>query len=157
MAQEDLKKHILAMSHAQDFTQACLEWHLVNIYLTEEWDNCPCGQDIKEHCEIANRVTGAQTFVGNVCINRFIPLNTATLFAGLKRIRANRVANVNEDLIAHAEARGFLFPKESVFLRQTARKRSLSEKQLAWKEKINRRILEGIVVRHLPPRKPKDD
>lgn len=154
MAQEDLKKHILALSQAQDFTQACKEWRLIGIYLTEEWDYCPCGQEIKEHCEIANRTTGAETFVGNVCINRFIPLNTATLFAGLKRIQANRTANVNEDLIAHAEARGLLFPNEGAFLRQTARKRILSTKQLAWKEKINRRILEGIVVRHLPPRKP---
>jgi len=105
-----------------------------------------------EHCEIANRVTGNQTFVGNVCINRFLNLDTATLFGGLKRIRKDASANANERLIAYAESKGFLFENEAAFLRSTARKRGLSEKQLAWKEKISRRILEQIVVRKLPCR-----
>lgn len=77
---------------------------------------------------------------------------TTTLFAGLKRIQANRGANVNEDLLVYAEARGFLFPNESAFLRSTAHRRNLSVKQIAWKEKINRRIVSGIVVPNLPQR-----
>ena len=147
--QEALKAHILSLSRSTIFEVACQEWVLDGVYVTEEWDNCPCGQDIKEHCEIANRVTGAHTFVGNVCINRFINLGTAPLFSGLKRIRDDISANANEALIRYAQSKGFLFEKELDFLLQTARKRKLSEKQLAWKEKINRRILNGIVVQKL--------
>ena len=151
-SQESLKAHILSLSRSEVFETAVQEWRLAGVYLTEEWDNCPCGQEIKEHCEISNRLTGQCTFVGNVCINRFVDLGTAPIFAGLKRIRDDLGANANEALIAYALSKGFLYDKEPAFLRQTTRKRILSAKQLAWKEKINRRILEGIVVRKLPPR-----
>ncbi|HSC86358.1 MAG TPA: hypothetical protein VLC09_03780 [Polyangiaceae bacterium] len=150
--QEALKAHILSLSKSQVFEAACREWALAGIYITEEFDSCPCGQDIKEHCEITNRITGAQTFVGNVCINRFMAMETETLFAGLKRIQKDLSANANEALIAYANRKGYLFERELAFLLQTARKRNLSVKQVEWKEKINRRILEGIVVRKLPGR-----
>lgn len=155
MGQEALKEHILALSYSRDFFIACKEWDFVGAYVTEEFDQCPCGQDIKEHCEIRNRVTGNQTYVGNVCIGRFLGMERRDrLFAGLKRIKADLSANANEDLIAYAYSKGFIFPNELPFLRQTARKRILSDRQLAWKEKINRRILAGIVVNRLPPHKP---
>jgi hypothetical protein len=149
-SQEALKAHILSFSVSDVFVQACKEWKLAFIYKTEELDHCPCGQPIKEHCEIANRYNGARTFVGNVCINRFLRLETATLFSGLRRIQEDRTANTNVDLIHYANERGFLYPGEFAFLLSTARKRLLSDKQLAWKEKINRRIIEQIVVRRLP-------
>ena len=150
VSQQVLKGHILGLSQATDFAVACTEWSLVNIYVTDDFDSCPCGHEIKEHCEIANRFTRSETFVGNVCIKRFMNLDTGTLFAGLKRICACNTANANAALIAYAETRGFLFPNEALFLRSTARKRSPSAKQLAWKEKINRRIIKEIVVRKLP-------
>jgi len=50
-------------------------------------------------------------------------------------------------VISYAEERGYLFDKEPAFLRSTVKKRDLSESQLAWKEKINRRILNQTVVR----------
>lgn len=106
--------------------------------------------EIKEHCEIRNRETGRHTFVGNVCINRFIDLGNAPIFAGLRKIRSDIGANANMALIAYAESKGFLFQKEVGFLVDTSRKRNLSVKQRAWKEKINRRIVEGILVRTLP-------
>lgn len=145
-----MKSHILSLSQSPAFEEACQEWQLAGIYVTENWDNCPCGQDIKEHCEISNKVTGYHTFVGNVCINRFIYLGTATLFGGLRRLRKDPSANANEALISYAQSRGFLYDKEPEFLLRTARKRNLSAKQLAWKKKISRRILEGIVVQRLP-------
>ena len=86
MSAEDLKLHILDLSRSPVFEVACHEWTLVGIYITEDFDHCPCGKEIKEHCEIANRFTSNETFVGNVCISRFIDLGAAPLFAGLKRV-----------------------------------------------------------------------
>ena len=144
---ERLKEHILPLSRSQVFDLARREWKLVRIEISEEIDYCPCGQEIREHCFIHNGETGETTFVGNVCINRFIGIDTGTLFDGLKRIRRDLAANANEALIRHAQEAGYLYEKEFDFLMDTARKRKLSEKQLAWKKKINRRILEKIVVR----------
>jgi hypothetical protein len=65
----------------------------------------------------------------------------------LKRIAKDPTANANSDLIEHAMRMGYLYgEKEYTFLKKTVRKRILSEKQLAWKVKINRRIIAQTVV-----------
>ena len=145
---EHLKAHILPLSVSQVFDVARTEWDLIAVEISEEFDNCPCGQDIKEHCYIGNRLNGNATYVGNVCINRFIQIDTGNLFDGLKRIAADNDANANHDLIEHAYRMGYLFgEKEYTFLKQTARKRNLSAAQIAWKQKINRRIIAQTIVR----------
>ena len=144
---EQLKAHIIPLSVASNFEAARQEWDLVGVEISDEWDNCPCGQDIKEHCYIRNRLNGNSTYVGNVCINRFIQISTGNLFDGLKRIAQDDTANANIDLIEHAYRMGYLYSeKEHRFLLQTARKRVLSQAQLDWKRKINRRILAQTIV-----------
>ncbi len=143
---ERLKAHILPLSRAQNFELARREWSLIGIEVSEEFDNCPCGQEIKEHCFIRNSETGNTTYVGNVCINRFIGIDTGNLFAGLRRIAQDSSANANEDLIVHAYKLGYIYESECKFLMETKHKRKLSSKQVAWKEKINRRITNKTVV-----------
>ncbi|MBS0179163.1 MAG: hypothetical protein JSR20_10430 [Nitrospira sp.] len=143
---ERLKAHILPLSRAKVFDVARTEWRLVAVEISEEFDNCPCGQEIKEHCYIKNSVTEHETYVGNVCINRFIGIDTGNLFGGLRRIAENDTTNANADVIEYANERGFLYDKEYEFLMSTRLKRTLSDKQKAWKRKINRRILNKIVV-----------
>ncbi len=144
---ERLKAHILPLSKAKDFEQARKEWDLIGIEVSEEFDNCPCGKEIKEHCYIRNRLNGSTTYVGNVCINRFIGISTGNLFEGLKRIIEDETANPNKDLIEHAFRFGYIFDNEYKFLMQTRLKRNLSPKQLEWKRKINVRIKNKAVVR----------
>jgi hypothetical protein len=144
---EKLRSHILPLSAAKNFGEALGEWTLIGIEVSEEFDNCPCGQQIKEHCYIENRVNGNKTYVGNVCINRFLGINTGNLFDGLKRIKEDISANANAELIEHAYKFGYIFESEYGFLIRTRLKRKLSDKQLAWKQKINRRILNATVVR----------
>ncbi|MBE0703491.1 MAG: hypothetical protein IH582_10030 [Afipia sp.] len=142
-----LKAHILPLSHSDRFEVARTEWDLVSVEITGEVDNCPCGQEIKEHCYITNRITGESTYVGNVCINRFIGIDTGSLFDGLKRIANDPYANANLDVIEHGRKLGFIYYSEYDFLVETRRKRKLSPKQLEWKRKINRRIIQQISVR----------
>lgn len=147
-----LSAHILPLSVSQDFNIARTEWELVGVEVSEEFDNCPCGQAIKEHCFIRNRLTLRATYVGNVCINRFMQIETGNLFDGLKRIAKNDTANANHDLIEHAYRMGYLYSvKEYTFLKQIARKRNLSPAQIAWKQKINRRITSKTVVHRRSP------
>jgi hypothetical protein len=144
---ERLRDHILPLSLADNFEVAKSKWILEAVKVSEEVDSCPCGQEIKEHCYIRNKFTGHQTYVGNVCVNRFIGIDTGTLFDGLKRIQRDSNANANLAVIEYAEFKGFIFENEPDFLRATIRKRKLSTAQIAWKIKINRRILNQIVVR----------
>ena len=144
---ERLKAHILPLSASKYFDAARLEWDLIGVEISEEFDNCPCGQDIKEHCYIRNRTNGHTTYVGNVCINKFIQIDTGNLFDGLKRIAKDNTANANSDLIEHAYRMGYLYSeKEYLFLKQTMKKRILSSAQIAWKTKINRRIVAQTIV-----------
>lgn len=143
---EHLKAHILPLSKAQDFNTAKKEWVLVGIELSEEFDNCLCGQKIKEHCYIRNQINGNTTYVGNVCIKNFIGIDTGNLFSGLKRIVSDKTANPNGDLIIYAYQLGYIYKKEYKFLMETRRKRNLSVKQLEWKIKINHRIINRTVV-----------
>ena len=144
---DQLKTHILPLSRAKNFEAARVEWVLEFVEVSDEFDSCPCGQNIKEHCYIRNSVTGYQTYVGNVCVNKFIGIDTGNLFDGLKRLKANPRANANLAVIEYANARGYLFDKEPEFLSSTMLKRKASAAQVAWKEKINRRILNQTVVR----------
>lgn len=143
---ERLQAHILPLSLAKNFDEAKQEWDLTGIEISYEFDLCPCGQPIKEHCYIRNRITGHSTYVGNTCINRFLGILTGSLFAGLKRIAEDETANCNKDLIEHAYKLGYIFENELAFLRTTTRKRKLSIKQIEWKRKINRRITNQTVV-----------
>lgn len=144
---ERLKDHIVPLSEADNFETARQEWHLEAVEISDEWDHCPCGQDIKEHCYVRNQINGNSTYVGNVCINKFIKIDTGSLFDGLKRIADDETANANHDLIEYAYRMGYLFgEKEYRFLHQTALKRNLSQAQIDWKRKINRRILSKTVV-----------
>jgi hypothetical protein len=145
---ERLKEHILPLSMSQRFDIARTEWSLAAVEISEEFDECPCGQEIKEHCYIRNRLNGNETYVGNVCINRFIQIDTGNLFDGLRRIAKDLTANANNDLVEHAYRMGYLYgEREYTFLKQTMRKRNLSDAQIAWKIKINRRIVGQTVVR----------
>jgi hypothetical protein len=145
---ERLKQHILPLSSSGTFELARREWKLVGIEVSEEWDRCPCGQDIKEHCFIHNNVTGADTHVGNVCINRFIGIDTGTLFDGLKRIAGEKSARANQDLITHAFDLGYLHgTKERDFLMDIRLKRKLTAAQEKWERFIHQRILKKTVVR----------
>jgi len=144
---ERLKEHILPISQSDDFYHAKKEWLLVDVEINEDWDNCPCGQDIKELCYIQNQLNGNKTYVGNVCINRFLEIDTGCLFDGLKRIAKDDNANANQDLIVHAYKLGYIFEKEYQFLMSIKLKRKLSDKQRAWRQKINLRIINKTVVR----------
>lgn len=144
---EKLKEHILPLSEADNFMQAKNEWKLSYIDLREELDQCPCGHTIKEICYIKNILNGKHTYVGNVCINKFLNIEANNIFTGLKRIKKDNSANPNEALIEYAWKRGYLFEKEYHFLFDTKRKRKLSEKQIAWKKRINLRIINETVVR----------
>jgi len=143
---ENLKEYIISLSKSENFIDAKKEWKLIGIELSDEQEQCPCGQHIREVCYIENQINGNSTHVGNVCINQFIGIPTGNLFDGLKKIAKDIDSNANEDLIVHAYELGYIFENEYHFLMDTKNKRKLSVKQLAWKNKINRRILQKTVV-----------
>jgi len=144
---EALSEHIVGLSSADEFETAKHEWRVSHVVMLDyPDDHCPCGQLIKELCYIHNDATDEETYVGNVCVKRFMGIDTGNLFSGLKRIIDNNRATPNFDVIDYADEHGFLYGKEYSFLISIRGKRALSEKQSGWLRKINRRIVERITV-----------
>lgn len=143
---ETLKKHILPLSESNNFNEAKLEWKLSRVEVDDDWNRCPCNHPIKELCYIKNTLNGNETYVGNVCVNKFMDIDTGNIFEGLKRIAKKIDANPNKDLIEYANELGYLYEHEYSFLLKTKNKRKLSPKQKSWKERINKRILEETKI-----------
>lgn len=144
---ERLKAHILPLSVSDNFRVARQEWKLVDIEIREEGGRCPCGQRIVEHCHLKNGLNGNETHVGNVCVQKFLEINTEGLFEGLRRIAINDNANPSDALIDHAFRSGYLYGiDEYLFMKEVRSRRKLSPKQARWRQKINGRILRKTVV-----------
>jgi len=142
-----LKEHLLPLSEASTFDRARNEWEFTYAEYHDDTDHCPCGQVIKELCFIRNILNGNETYVGNVCVNRFMKIDTGNLFEGLRRIRENPDANLNTDLIEYARKMGYLYgDNEYTFLMNMRSKRKFTAAQSSWKRKIRRRVINGIVV-----------
>lgn len=144
---EKLKRHILPLSKSRNFDIAKKEWILIGVQIHSCSIVCPCGKPIKEMCYIKNKVTGKKTYVGNVCINQFLEIKTDNLFQGLKRILKDGTANPNEAVIEYAYKFGYIYENEYKFLLSTKNKRKLTDKQQSWKNKINWRILNQVIIK----------
>lgn len=78
-------------------------------------------------------------------------IDVTSLFTGLIAVQNNREAIPNRDVIEYAFRRGYLYDdREYGFLRDIENAQNLSESQRHWLGKINRRIIEKIVVREMP-------
>lgn len=150
---EKLKRHILPLSvNNTDFDAAKKEWALAHVMFTNNPGTCPCSKyPIHEFCYLKNNENGNETYVGNVCVYRFIEIDTRSIFTGLKRIKESALTHPNSAVIEYANDKGYLYGDNEVeFLEQIKGKRKLSEAQEHWLSKINRRIVEAIVVNDLP-------
>lgn len=143
-----LRNHILGLSQSDNWDNAKHEWKLVRVEIHNNLAcNCPCGQAINELCYLENEFTKAETYVGNVCVNRFLEIDTGNLFDGLKRILKDTANHPNDDVIDYAAENGYLHETELKFLYSIQKKRNLSEKQTAWLKKINWRIINKVTVK----------
>ena len=95
---KNLIDHILAHSTANIFEDAIKEWTPVGFYC--DHGKCPCGQPIIQHCIIENHTNQQRTVVGNICVQRFMHINTGTTFTSLQTIMQDISKHPSKDLIA---------------------------------------------------------
>ena len=146
MAVKQLMREIVALSVSDDWETAKDEWALSETY-DNPGETCLCGQNpIREVCVVFNKLNGAFTEVGNVCVNNFLGLASDTIFTSLKRVKADPKKSVNNAGLDLARANSTINDWEYKFLRDIGSKqtRSLSQRQLTLKVKLNTSIL----IRH---------
>jgi hypothetical protein len=139
---ELLSAHILTLSVSPIWASAREEWTLASIYISETHEQCPCSQyPIYEICTIRNMRNGNETDVGNVCVKQFVGIDSSSVFDCIKRIRQDIRRPLGSSAIAFFYEEGMITDWEANFLTDTLRKRNLSAKQAAVREKLNRKIL----------------
>jgi len=152
MAHFELASKIIALSVADNWDEAKLEWSLVDVFKEDEPDTCLCGHfPIIENCVIENRLNGAKAIVGNVCVKKFLGLPSDEIFTAINRIAKDNERALNAAAINHAHTKGWINDWERKFYFDTMRKRTLTDKQLRKRIQINEKVLRNI-ARNRPGR-----
>jgi hypothetical protein len=142
---QELASGIIERSVAETWEAARLEWGLDSIYRQDTPETCLCGHHpIFELCELRNRINGNAATVGNVCVNRFIGLPSDLIFQGVRRVEKDMTKALNSAAVEYAWRRGWINAWEQGFCVNTARKRNLSNRQLATRIEINKKFLQNI-------------
>jgi len=142
---EKLRSEIVSLSDAKTWDAAHLEWSLARIEFAEEPEACLCGHfPIVELCYLHNRVNSNEALVGNVCVTRFFDLGSDLVFAGLRRVLADVTRPLNDAAIDFAVEQRWIDGWEENFLRDTARKRLPSPRQMAVRLRINTVVLARV-------------
>lgn len=140
-----LSGEIIALSVADTWDRARLEWKLEDIYQEEEPDTCLCGHfPINELCYLRNTKNGNRALVGNVCVKKFLGLPSDKIFEAIHRITTDLTKALNPDAIEHAFQKHWISEWERTFYLDTWRKRSLSPKQSIKRGQINRRVMQNV-------------
>ncbi len=140
-----LSKAIVALSEADNWDEAKLEWSLWEIYQVEEPETCLCSHHpIIEICVLKNKKNGFHANVGNVCVDKFLGLDSKKIFDAVKRVQNDISKALNVETIVFFFERNLIGGKDKDFYISTWRKRLLSAKQQQWREDINRRILDRL-------------
>lgn len=138
-------REIIALSDADDWDRARLEWRIEDIYIQQEPETCLCGHfPINELCVLRNRKNGNSAVVGNVCVKKFMKLSSDKMFAAIKRVTADATKAFNAELIEHAFTKGWISQWEKDFYLDTWRKRRLSDPQMAKRRQVNWKILAQV-------------
>lgn len=133
---------IIARSAADNWEEAKREWDLVEIYREDEPLTCLCGHTpIIEICILRNQLNAGTAIVGNVCVNRFLGIESERIFEGLRRIHREPDKGLNAAATLYAFEKRWISKWEKDFSIDTNKKRKLSERQEAKRREINRRVL----------------
>lgn len=143
----NLQNHILPLSTTSNWEAAKLEWVLDYVEVLQfdevpEPETCPCGHfPIVELCWIRNTSNGNLTYVGNVCVKRFMGMPVNAVADGFKRIVEDFSKALNAAATEFSFAQGWITEWERNYCLNTARKRNLTFNQMSKRVQINKQLL----------------
>lgn len=145
MSEYKLTKEIISRSQSKVWDLAKLEWVLHEIYEADEPETCLCGHfPIIEICNLRNKFNEQFATVGNCCVKKFIGLPSDLIFQAVKRVRKDNQKSLNAESLQYAFEKGWINDWERQFSIDTMRKRNLTPKQLATRQKVNEKMLNNM-------------
>jgi hypothetical protein len=140
-----LAKEIIDLSFSNTWEEAKREWFLSHIYFSHFHENCLCGHEIVECCVLENTLNKNRCIVGNVCVNKFMGIESNTIFDSVKKVKEDFSKSLNYETISYAYDKKWINDWEKTFYLDTLRKRKPSEKQLFKRQQINQKIIYKIL------------
>lgn len=138
-----LSESIIEMSIADNFEEAKKEWRLTGIYKGDAI--CLCGHSpITNICVLTNKLNSQQTIVGSTCVQKFIGLPAKDIFLSVNMIVKDIKNYLCLELIEYLHEQKIINDWEFAFLKDTHKKRYLSDKQMAKRVEINQRLLKYL-------------
>lgn len=146
MSEFKLAEAIISMSESDVWDTAKLEWKLHHIYFSDEPEVCICGhQKIIECCIILNHINGNDALVGNVCVKRFLGIDSVKIFQAVKRVKKEVTKALNAETIEYARDKRWISLWEYEYYLDTLRRRVLSKKQMEIRIRINKKIIGNVL------------
>ncbi|WP_041794017.1 hypothetical protein [Micavibrio aeruginosavorus] len=140
-----IAEEIIRLSTSKNWDLAKLEWHLEDVYFEDEPETCLCGHTpIIEVCILKNKNNGNTARVGNICVKKFMGLDSDKIFQSVKRIKKDVTKSLSAEALQYAFQKNWIFLKDRDFYISIMKKRLLTEKQLKWKKDINLRVLSRL-------------
>lgn len=140
-----LTKEIINLSNNNNWEQAKSEWKLNYIERSEEPLTCLCGHyPINELCYMINSVNNNETIIGNVCVTKFLNIDSESLFSALRKIYKDNTKPISSELAKYALENELINNWEYSFSIDTKSKRKLTDNQLQKRIQINNKLIYKI-------------
>ncbi len=139
-----LTEEIIKLSNSDTWNNAKLEWNFEYAYYSEDLQTCLCGHyPIKNICVIKNKENRNETEVGNCCVNKFLGIEEGNqIFASIKKLKNDLSKSMSPQVLDYLRKKKVLTDFDYSFYADTIRKRKLSNKQLAIRERINQKLID---------------
>jgi len=139
-----LTEEIIKLSNSDVWSSAKLEWNFEYAYYSEELQRCLCGHyPIKNVCVIKNSDNKNETEVGNCCVNKFLGIEDGNkIFTSIKKLKIDKSKSMSPEVLEYLRKKNVLTEFDYKFYSDTIRKRKLSDKQLAIRERINQKLID---------------
>lgn len=140
---KQLQAEMIALSQSDDWHQVKLEWDLEDVFIVNQNQVCLCGHHpIRQICTLRNFVTKSPAEVGNVCVQKFLGMNSRRVVNALKRISGDLEKSLNKEGIEMFRKLGVISNSDAddylIFYR---RRKNVTERQRSLKSKINRSVI----------------
>lgn len=136
----DLPEIVVGKSISDNFSQAKLEWGIID-YRVESNYTCACGHHpIRIVCRIRNNVTGNELDIGRCCAANHFERVFDTI-RSLEKLNKDISKSVTRETLDAMYEENIILLTEYNFYNDIIRKRKLSQKMKDWKISINKKII----------------
>jgi hypothetical protein len=143
MGEYKLFNEIVSLSNSDTWDIAKNEWAFDSVYESEEPQTCLCGHfPVVNICVIRNTVNNNITEVGNCCVKKFFNISDGdAIIASIKKLKKEISRSISIEALNYIYQKKVITEWEYSFYTSIHKKRSLTERQIDNKEKINNNFL----------------